>query len=238
MAGDVTSFYLGRQLGRDFLVQHGPRVTITEERLEKVEAFFERHGGKAILIGRFVGLVRAIAPFLAGSSGMTLRRFLPYDVIGAGLWGSTFVLLGYIFWQSFDRVVHYAKKGALALGTVIVSRGRDRGSCAGSATTTTAGAIGFFSRQAERPVLRPVARVVVPIVLLARAARRFSGTASRRASWGSSSRRCWRWRAVGSFVFVGDRLGGEQRGLRAATATGCEWPTGSQPTWPSTSRRW
>ena len=95
-------------------------MQITEDRLQQVEGFFDRHGGKAILIGRFVGLVRAIAPFLAGSSGMPLRRFLPYDVIGAGLWGTTFVLLGYVFWQSFAELVDYAKQGALALGAVIV----------------------------------------------------------------------------------------------------------------------
>jgi membrane-associated phospholipid phosphatase len=66
-----------------------------------------------------VGLVRAVAPFLAGSSRMPLRRFIPYDVVGAGLWGTIFVLLGYIFWHSFDQVASIAKKGALALGLVI-----------------------------------------------------------------------------------------------------------------------
>ena len=70
--------------------------------------------------GASSGLVRAVAPFMAGSSGMPLRRFVPYDVIGAGLWGSTFVVLGYVFWQSFSQLVDYAKKGALALGAVIV----------------------------------------------------------------------------------------------------------------------
>ena len=79
VAGDMTSFFLGRRLGRAFLVRHGPKIQITEPRLRHVEAFFDKHGGKAILIGRFVGLVRAIAPFLAGSSGMPLRRFVPYD---------------------------------------------------------------------------------------------------------------------------------------------------------------
>jgi membrane protein DedA with SNARE-associated domain len=119
VAGDMTSYYLGRRLGRDFMLRHGPRVKITHERLEQVEGFFDRHGGKAILIGRFVGLVRAVAPFIAGSSKLPLRRFIPYDVVGAGLWGTTFVLLGYIFWQSFDKVAHYAERGALALGLVI-----------------------------------------------------------------------------------------------------------------------
>jgi membrane protein DedA with SNARE-associated domain/membrane-associated phospholipid phosphatase len=119
VAGDLTSYALGRRLGRGFMERHGPRVKITNERLEQVEAFFARHGGKAILIGRFVGLVRAVAPFLAGSSKMPLRRFVPYDVVGAGLWGTIFVVLGYVFWRSFDQVAAIAKKGALALGVAI-----------------------------------------------------------------------------------------------------------------------
>ncbi len=165
VAGDLTSFFLGRRLGRPFLVKHGRKVQITEDRLHHVEGFFDRHGGKAILIGRFVGLVRAIAPFLAGSSGMGLRRFLPYDIVGAGLWGATFVLLGYVFWQSFSTLVDYAKKGALALAAVIVlvvgiiwlvrwlrqpenrRRLRER-----------------LDREAERPLLRPFARVLRPVV--------------------------------------------------------------------------
>ena len=60
--GDTTSFYIGRRLGREFLERHGPRVKITHERLEQVEGYFDRHGGKTILIGRFIGLVRALAP--------------------------------------------------------------------------------------------------------------------------------------------------------------------------------
>ena len=81
------------------MVKHGARVKITEARLEQVEAFFERRGGATILIGRFIGLVRAIAPFIAGASKMPLRKFLPYDMLGAGLWATTFCVLGYVFWQ-------------------------------------------------------------------------------------------------------------------------------------------
>jgi membrane protein DedA with SNARE-associated domain/membrane-associated phospholipid phosphatase len=163
--GDVTSLFLGRRLGRTFLVRHGPKVSISEERLRQVEGFFDRHGGKAILIGRFIGLVRAIAPFLAGSSGMTLRRFLPYDVIGAGLWTSSFILLGYVFWASFDKVVHYAERGALALGTTIavivaviaavrwlrVEANRER-------------LRAFIAAQERKPLLRPAFAVARPVV--------------------------------------------------------------------------
>jgi membrane protein DedA with SNARE-associated domain/membrane-associated phospholipid phosphatase len=169
VAGDLTSFFLGRRLGRPFLVRHGRKVQITEERLRHVEAFFDRHGGKAILLGRFVGLVRAIAPFLAGSGGLSLRRFLPYDIVGAGLWGATFVLLGYIFWQSFSTLVNYAKKGALALGTVIVlvvgivwlvrwTRDPENRQHARE----------WLDRQADRRAVRPIVRLLRPVVRLLR----------------------------------------------------------------------
>lgn len=100
-------------------MRHGPRVRITPERLEKVEGFFDRHGGKAIFLGRFVGLVRAVSPFTAGASKMPLRRFLPFDVVGAGIWGCGLALLGYVFWASFHELAAAAKKGAFALGLVI-----------------------------------------------------------------------------------------------------------------------
>ncbi|HSD78953.1 MAG TPA: bifunctional DedA family/phosphatase PAP2 family protein [Solirubrobacteraceae bacterium] len=170
VAGDVTSLYLGRRLGRQFLVRHGPKVSITEERLHHVERFFDRHGGKAILVGRFVGLVRAIAPFLAGSSGMTLRRFLPYDIIGAGLWASTFIILGYVFWQSFSTLLNYAKTGALALGTTITIVVLGVWAYRWLKVPEHRDALrAWLDRQAERPLVRPVARVLRPVVARLRA---------------------------------------------------------------------
>jgi undecaprenyl-diphosphatase len=118
----VTSFTLGRKLGRGFLVRHGARLKITEERLEQVERFFERHGGPTILIGRFIGLVRAIAPFIAGASGFPLSRFLAYDILGAGMWASTFCVLGFVFWRSFDKLTHWVSRGLLgfAVGVAFI----------------------------------------------------------------------------------------------------------------------
>ena len=119
VAGDMVSFTLGRRLGREFLIKHGPRFQITEERIEHVERFYDRHGGKAVFLGRWVGLVRAVSPFLAGSSGMPVRRFLPYIVLAAGMMVTLFALLGFVFWHSLDQVLEIAKQGALALGTTI-----------------------------------------------------------------------------------------------------------------------
>jgi membrane protein DedA with SNARE-associated domain/membrane-associated phospholipid phosphatase len=120
VAGDLTSYTLGRRLGREWLVRHGERVKITEDRLRQVEGFFDRYGGVTILIGRFIGLVRSLAPFVAGTANMPLRTFLPYDVLGAGLWSTTFCVLGYVFWHSFGQLTTYVSRGLLAFGTVVV----------------------------------------------------------------------------------------------------------------------
>ena len=156
--GDVTSYALGRRLGRDFMVRHGERVKITEERLEQVEAFFERRGGMTILIGRFIGLVRAIAPFIAGASRMPLRKFLPYDVLGAGLWATTFCVLGYVFWRSFDKLTTWVSRGLFAFGLVvalivgIVFLVRLQRSPELRARTGA-----WIAAQLEKPLLRPLA---------------------------------------------------------------------------------
>jgi membrane protein DedA with SNARE-associated domain/membrane-associated phospholipid phosphatase len=156
--GDCTSYVLGRKLGRDFMVRHGARVKITEERLEQVEAFFERRGGMTILVGRFIGLVRAIAPFVAGASRMPLRKFLPYDVLGAGLWATTFCVLGYVFWRSFDQLTAWVSRGLFAFGLFIavvvlivflvrLQRSPELRAKAGA----------WIAAQLDKPLLRPVA---------------------------------------------------------------------------------
>ena len=111
--GDLASFALGQRLGRRFIVARGPRIGITAARLDSVEAFFDRHGPKAILIGRFIGIVRAVAPFLAGASGMRLRSFLPWSLLGTALWATAFTLVGYAFHESFASAAHTLTHGAL-----------------------------------------------------------------------------------------------------------------------------
>jgi len=117
--GDTTSFFLGRRLGREFVLKHGGRFGISHERFEKVEDYFGRHGGKTIFIGRWISLVRAFAPFIAGSSGMGYRAFVPYSILGTGLWASLHILIGYFFSRSIETAGHYAARGAAALATLI-----------------------------------------------------------------------------------------------------------------------
>jgi undecaprenyl-diphosphatase len=164
VAGDCTGFALGRRLGREFLLRHGPKFKMTKDRLEQVERFFARHGGKTILIGRFVGLVRAMAPFVAGASRMSFRRFFPFDVVAAGAWSTFFCLLGYIFWQSFDQVVDYARRGAFGLGVaIVVVVGGVAAYRYLRVPDNRARAAAWLDEQAQRPAVRPLIKVLRPV---------------------------------------------------------------------------
>jgi undecaprenyl-diphosphatase len=118
-AGDSVSFMLGSKLGRGFLVRHGARIGITEPRLKQVEGYFASHGGKTILVGRFIGLVRALAPFIAGSSGMRYGAFAPYSILGTGIWATGLILTGYFASQSLDTVTRIVGQGLLAFGLAV-----------------------------------------------------------------------------------------------------------------------
>lgn len=117
--GDSTSFWLGRRYGRALLLRHGPRFRISAERLGRVERYFDRWGGRTIVGGRFIGLVRALAPFIAGATGMSYRRFLPFSVMGAGPWAATYVLLGFFFFRSLDTVARLA--GLATIGVALAA---------------------------------------------------------------------------------------------------------------------
>jgi membrane protein DedA with SNARE-associated domain/membrane-associated phospholipid phosphatase len=209
--GDLTSYTLGRRLGRDFMVRHGARVKITEERLQQVEAFFERRGGSTILIGRFIGLVRAIAPFIAGASRMPLRKFLPYDVLGAGLWATTFCVLGYVFWRSFDQLTAWVSRGLFAFGlavavvVAIVFLIRLQRNPALQAKTQA-----WINAQLEKPLLRPVApylragwhRVVRPLARFSEPGARFVWNRFTPGELGLEVTTLFALAAVGSFTFA------------------------------------
>jgi membrane-associated protein len=70
---------------------------LRREYLERTHAFYEKHGGKTIILARFVPIIRTFAPFVAGVGAMSYPKFLTYNVVGAVLWVGLFVLGGYFF---------------------------------------------------------------------------------------------------------------------------------------------
>jgi len=121
LAGDLAGYAFGRAVGRGWALRHGRPFGVTPARLAWAEGYFASHGGKTIvLVGRFVGIVRALAPFIAGTSRMAFRRFALVDAVGAGLWATAFSLLGFACWQSIDRALELASRGKLGLGVVLL----------------------------------------------------------------------------------------------------------------------
>jgi membrane protein DedA with SNARE-associated domain len=121
VVGDSIGYELGRRLGRPWLLRRGARVGFHRDRIEAVDAFFKRHGGKAVLIGRFIGFLRALAPFVAGSSRMPYGRFLAYNVAGAIRWTVACVFLGYFVGAAWPIAEKWVGRAGLVLGVVVVA---------------------------------------------------------------------------------------------------------------------
>ena len=118
--GDSIGYEMGRWMGRPALMRYGRHVGLTNAGVEKADAFFARHGSKAVFLGRFVGFARAIVPFLAGSSKMPYRQFLPYNVFGAALWSSAVVLLGYFLGASWHTAERWIGRASTILGGIFL----------------------------------------------------------------------------------------------------------------------
>lgn len=112
--GDVVNFLIGRYVGRHWLRK--PRRFPRPDQLARAEVFYERHGGAAIILGRFLPVVRTLAPFVAGIADMPIRRLMLFAVIAEGLWVAIFLGAGYWF-GTVSWVRDYL---ALALGAIVV----------------------------------------------------------------------------------------------------------------------
>ena len=94
-AGDNTNYFIGKMLGKT-VYEKNYRL-IRRDYLDKTHAFYQKHGGKTIIIARFMPIIRTFAPFVAGIGTMTYLRFISFSVFGAILWVSSFSLAGFFF---------------------------------------------------------------------------------------------------------------------------------------------
>jgi membrane-associated protein len=93
--GDSANYAVGRYFGARLIARHS-RI-ISKERLDKTHQFFQRYGGKTIIIARFVPMVRTFAPFVAGLGNMDYAKFFFYNVVGGMLWVVLFIASGFFF---------------------------------------------------------------------------------------------------------------------------------------------
>lgn len=95
--GDTVNYHIGKWLGTSIPKGSWLSKVISEERIAIANGFFEKHGGKTIIIARFMPFIRTFAPFVAGASHMSYRKFFMYNVIGAFIWVGLFTYAGYFF---------------------------------------------------------------------------------------------------------------------------------------------
>ncbi|MBM4111024.1 MAG: hypothetical protein FJ254_06675 [Phycisphaerae bacterium] len=114
--GDGVNYHIGRAIGP--VAFSGRYRWLKKEHLDRTHAFFEKHGGRAVVLARFVPIVRTFAPFVAGIGAMTYSRFLFYNILGALLWVG--LLLGAGYWLGGLEIVqrHFSK---LVLLIIVVS---------------------------------------------------------------------------------------------------------------------
>ena len=93
--GDTVNYHIGQYIGERAF--SGEIKFLKQEYLAKTQDFYEKHGGKAIILARFVPIIRTFAPFVAGVGTMKYRRFITYNVVGGIVWVAIFIFLGYFF---------------------------------------------------------------------------------------------------------------------------------------------
>lgn len=113
--GDTVNYHIGKFIGPKVFVEGAPTNIFTKllkiEHLEKAQAFYEKHGGKTIIMARFLPIVRTFAPFVAGISNMNYSRFIAYNVVGGIVWVTGLTLAGYylgefdIIRNNFEKVI-------------------------------------------------------------------------------------------------------------------------------------
>jgi membrane protein DedA with SNARE-associated domain len=112
LAGALFNYYIALKFGRDFLIRYGKYVFFTESTMQKMEAFFIKHGPMSTFVGRLITIIRQYISLPAGLARMNLVKFCLYTSLGAGIWVIILTLIGYYagVWfgtdMSVDSIIH------------------------------------------------------------------------------------------------------------------------------------
>ena len=130
--GDTVNYWIGHHFNKKILQKEKIRF-VKKEHIDKANNFYERHGGKTIIIARFLPFIRTFAPFVAGVARMHYKRFISYNVIGGLAWVAAFLTAGYYFG---NIPVVKENLGLVVVGIIVV--------------TILAGLIGFLRHKIEK----------------------------------------------------------------------------------------
>jgi membrane protein DedA with SNARE-associated domain len=117
--GDNVGFGIGHFGGRPLVERYGKYILLTPERLDKTAAFFDRHGGKVIVIARFVEGLRQANGIIAGITGMHWAKFAVFNALGAALWVGVWVSIGYFSGDHIDSIYHTATRYEAYFGILV-----------------------------------------------------------------------------------------------------------------------
>jgi undecaprenyl-diphosphatase len=113
--GDNAGYWLGRKGGSALIHRYGRHVGLTDDKLARAHAFFDRHGAKTVFIGRFIALLRSWAAALAGVACMPYAEFTLFNALGGAAWATAFGMLGYAFGRNLPLLERYVGQLSLAL---------------------------------------------------------------------------------------------------------------------------
>jgi membrane protein DedA with SNARE-associated domain len=140
VTGDCCGFMLGRTGGQVLLSRLAANFDFARQRYDRLQVFFATHGAKAVFMARFIAGVRFMAGPMAGAAGMSFWRFLGYNVLGALVWCTLIVTVGYLVGDELYRVVRVAHTASIWVAVLAVLLGV---------------ALFFWWREKHQPVGRP-----------------------------------------------------------------------------------
>jgi membrane-associated protein len=114
--GDALGYYIGKKMGHKLYDKPDGKI-FKKEHIIKTHEFYEKHGGKTIIIARFIPIVRTFAPVVAGAADMTYKKFATYNIIGGVLWITSTTFLGYILGNTIPNITSYLH---YIIGAVII----------------------------------------------------------------------------------------------------------------------
>jgi membrane-associated protein len=143
IAGDSFSYFVGRRWGLALVRRWEPVRKRLEPRIEHAHGYFERRGGAAVFLGRFVGVLRGVVPVVAGTSSMPYPRFLMWNALASIVWTSAVLTAGYVVGRNVETIVSrvgLAVTAAVIAGVVVWWLVRRRRHGAGDRSRRSTGA--------------------------------------------------------------------------------------------------